>query len=175
MFFYRIERLNNADTMKDEITDALKSPKFTVIPLVSPTCAVGEFLMDPEKSADISENTGPKVNIFYIAKEIKAEYSQFMDHILSEVRSISGEDIKEPGFLIFFPQRELMVNIEVAVEDSPRKFRTVIYQLIDALESDDPLKNIAHLRYLIKVTDIADNKPHQIEDVHLYIIKFFSR
>jgi hypothetical protein len=98
-----------------------------------------------------------------------------MAHILSEVRSISGEDIKEPGLLIFFPQKEHMVNIEVEVEDNPRKFRTVIYQLIDALESDDPLKNIAHLRYLIKVTNIADNKPHQIEDMHLYIIKFFSR
>jgi hypothetical protein len=72
MFFYRIERLNNLDTMNDDIANALKGHKFTVIPLVSPSCAVGEFLMDPEKSADISENSEPLCQYFLYCQRDKS-------------------------------------------------------------------------------------------------------
>lgn len=159
--------------MKETISEALDDRHYTVIPLVKPGSAVGKFLMDREQSAIISDYSGTHINIFYTGEDLKAEFDQFMAHIFSEVQTISGEDIKEPGLLIFFPQKEHLVNIEVAVEDDPKKFRVVIFQLIDALESGEPLKNINRLKYEINVTLIENDHSHMIKGIYNHVIKFF--
>jgi hypothetical protein len=170
MFFHRIERLTNGDKMKETISEALEDRHYTVIPLVSPNSAVGRFLMDREQSETISDYSGTHINIFYTGENLKAEFDQFMSHIFSEVRKVSGEDINAPSLLIFFPQKEHLVNIEVAVEDDPKKFRVVMFQLIDALDSGEPLKNINRLKYDINVTLIENDHSHLLK---VHVITFF--
>lgn len=174
MFFHRIERLDNMDdATKELISEVLKGHHYTIIPLVKPGCAVGEYLMDREQSEFISKYSGKDVTIFYTDKKMKGRFDQFMAHIFSEVRKISGEDIKEPGLLIFFPHKERVVIIEVAVQDEPRKFRTVMFQLIDALQSGDPPKNITRLKYEVNMSHIETDNSNFIKELHLYVIKFF--
>lgn len=174
MFFHRIERLTDGDGMKENISEALDDSHYTVIPLVKPGSAVGKYLMDPEQSEIISNYSGANVNIFYPGEDLKAKFDQFMIHIFSEIGNISGEKINAPGLLIFFPQKEHLVSIEVAVEDDPKKFRVVMFQLIDALESSDPLKNINRLKYEINVTLIQNDFSHTINGLYNHVIKFFA-
>ena len=173
MFFHRIERLTDGDRMKETISAALDDRHYTVIPLVKPGSAVGKYLMDPEQSAIISDYSGTHVNIFYTGENLKTEFDQFMIHIFSEIGKISREKINAPGLLIFFPQKEHLVNIEVAVENDPKKFRVVMFQLIDALESSEPLKNVNRLKYEVNVTFIEKEHSHIINGLHNHVIKFF--
>jgi hypothetical protein len=173
MFFHRIERLSDGDRMKENISGALNDRHYTVIPLVKPGSAVGKYLMDPEQSAIISDYSGTHINIFYTGENLKSEFDQFMIHIFSEIGNISGAKINAPGLLIFFPQKEHLVNIEVAVEDDPKKFRVVMFQLIDALESSDPLKNVKRLKYEINAILIENDHSHTIDGLYNHVIKFF--
>jgi hypothetical protein len=173
MFFHRIERLSNSNKMKDKIEERLEGPHYTVVPLVKPDSAVGKLLMDRKQSADLSEYSGEKINIFYTDEEIKAEFHRFMRCIFSEVRNLSGKDIKEPGLLIFFPQKSQLISIKVLGEDNPRKFLAIMYQLIDALESENSLENINRLTFEVDITPIDDPDAHLIKELHSYVIKFF--
>lgn len=173
MFFHRIERLNNKTTIKEKMKKALEDQYYTIIPLVNPDRAAGKFLMDQKQSAVISDYSGTDVNIFYTSEDIKSEFPQFIDHILLEVRNMSGEEVKEPGLLIFFPKKEQLVTLELADEDDMRKFRSFLFMVIDALESGDRLKNINRLKNEANITHIEKNKSHLIKELHLYVAKFF--
>ena len=119
------------------------------------------------------EYSGESINIFYTDEEIKAEFDRFMEYIFSEVRSLSGEDIKEPALIVFFPQKSQLISIKVLGEDNPRKFLAVMYQLIDALESGNCLENINRLTFEVDITPIDDPDSHLIKELYSYVIKFF--
>jgi hypothetical protein len=159
--------------MKETISQRLKGHYYTVFPLVGPDSAAGKLLMDRKQSAHISDYSGDTINIFYTDEKIKGEFDRFMEHVLSEVRSLSGKEIKEPGLLIFFPQKSRLINLEVLGEDNPRKFLAVMYQLIDALESGDAFENINRLTFETAITPIDDPDSHLIKELYSYVIKFF--
>jgi hypothetical protein len=173
MFFHRIERLNDSENMKETISERLKGHHYTVVPLVSPNSAVGKLLMDRKQSEDISDYSGDTIDIFYTDEEIKGEFDRFMEYVFSEVRSLSGKEIKEPGLLIFFPQKSRLINLGVLGEDNPRKFLAVMYQLIDALESENRLENINRLTFETDITPIDDPDSHLIKELYSYVIRFF--
>jgi hypothetical protein len=173
MFFHRIERLNNEAAMKETMKKALEDQYYTIIPLVNPNRAAGKFLMDQKQSAVISDYSGTNVNIFYTSEALRSEFPQFIDHILLEVRNMSGEEVKEPGLLIFFPGKEQLVTLELPDEDDMRKFRAFLFNVIDALESGDRLNNINRLKDKADIIHIEENKSHLIKELHLYVAKFF--
>lgn len=142
MFFHRIERLNNKTTIKEKMKKALEDQYYTIILLVNPDRSAGKFLMDQKQSAVISDYSGTNVNIFYTSEGLRSEFPQFIDHILLEVRNMSGEEVKEPGLLIFFPKKEQLVTLELADEDDIRKFRSFLFMVIDALEL--PVRPVTH-------------------------------
>jgi hypothetical protein len=86
---------------------------------------------------------------------------------------MSGEEVKEPGLLIFFPGKEQLVTLELPDEDDMRKFRAFLFNVIDALESGDRLNNINRLKDKADIIHIEENKSHLIKELHLYVAKFF--
>lgn len=174
MFFHRIERLSNADTMKETITDALDGRHYTVIPLVSPYGAAGKYLMDENQSEYLSKYSGSRVNIFYPGEDMKTAFAQFREHIFAEIRDMAGEETSEPGLLVFFPQKKHLVNITVAEEDDWEEFRSMLYLLIDALESGDPLKNINRIKDDLRCLHLKNSDSHSIFEMYDYVIKFYS-
>ncbi len=171
MFFHRIERLKD-DHWKEEVSAALMGEAFTVIPLVEPGSATGQFLMDKNESKFISNYSGDKVGIFYIGEELKTEFQHFISHIHLELLDFSGSDKIEPGILVIFPRKERLITIEIDAADNPRRFRVILFQLIDTLKSKEPLKNINLLK--CEVTALLDNRNSELIDkIYGHVETFF--
>lgn len=161
MYFHRFDRIGPGDKPEAKVVNAFMTGKCTVIPLVNPETNAGKELLNDNYCADISQASDlAKVDIIYLRSGAQSKYADLVTSIFDRCKAATGEILRDPAIIIFFPGGRPAKILYDVPETDARDLKKLLFSIFAALSSNSPERqlNLLKVRHKAKllVTDKSD-------------------
>lgn len=151
-YFHHLERVKYKKLIKKlKNVDALEKDEAIIIPIIHPSSEAGKLLLDPGRSASLSELSGENVHILYAKHGQETKFTKF----LSSLNEKMDEKLTDPCAVVYISGRKKGLIFNNLRDDKDHDFKEKMHLIIRACISKNPGFALRVLKLKERSIDVA--------------------